>query len=164
MISLASFHFHIFHLRRSLPTTPETKLAQMAAGQVELVALPGEITAKADPSARTVELGATVGKDVSCAKRYGMQCMALSYKNSILMRRNKVASLAALLAPSFFIIILGVLVIDEKATELRGIRTQTNALCIGDKCSTAGDGGGKVMSSLGAVYLTAWGANTDMAK
>ena len=143
MISLASFHFHIFHLRRSLPTTPETKLAQMAAGQVELVALPGEITAKADPSARTVELGATVGKDVSCAKRYGMQCMALSYKNSILMRRNKVASLAALLAPSFFIIILGVLVIDEKATELRGIRTQTNALCIGDKCSTAGDGGGE---------------------
>jgi len=131
------------HHRLPYLSSSNTNLVQMASGQIELAALPGERTEEADPSGRPVGLGANAGKNVSLARRYGMQCMALSYKNTILMRRNKVASLAALLAPTFFILILGILVIDEKARELQGIRTQTNALCIGDKCSTAGEGGGE---------------------
>ena len=104
----------------------------MAATLIELGPLPAAERVT-ETNGRPTELGANAEKNVSCSKRYGMQCAALSYKNIILMRRNKIASLVAVLTPAVFIILLGILVIDEKATALKGKPTQPIAHPMNDR-------------------------------
>ena len=78
----------------------------------------------------------------SCGRKYGMQCMALSHKNIILLKRNKISSLAALLCPAITVVALGLLVLGEKVRNYTPIPNPAIDYCIGSSCETNGETGG----------------------
>ena len=54
-------------------------------------------------------------------QKYRYQCQSLVKKNTILMMRNKISTLAMLLAPAICILLFGLIVIDEKQREMKVI-------------------------------------------
>ena len=56
-------------------------------------------------------------------QKYKFQCISLTRKNSILIIRNKLSSIAMLLAPTLCLFIFGMTVIDSKQRELKEVKS-----------------------------------------
>ena len=54
------------------------------------------------------------------------------------MMRNKISTLAMLLAPAICILLFGLIVIDEKQREMKVISDPKDFFCLGEKCENAG--------------------------
>jgi ABC-type multidrug transport system ATPase subunit len=71
-------------------------------------------------------------------QKYRFQCQSLVKKNMILMMRNKISTIAMLLAPAICILLFGLIVIDEKQREMKVISDPKDFFCLGEKCENAG--------------------------
>ena len=76
-------------------------------------------------------------------QKYKFQCISLTRKNSILIIRNKLSSLAMLLAPTLCLFIFGMTVIDSKQRELKEVESPKPFFCLGEKCESSSDRGGE---------------------
>jgi hypothetical protein len=68
--------------------------------------------------------------------------MALSYKNIILLKRNKLSSLAALFCPAIAVLVLGLLVLAQTYKNSTPIPKPEVDYCIGNSCDLNGNLGG----------------------
>jgi hypothetical protein len=75
-------------------------------------------------------------------KKYQYQCFSLLKKNTILIVRNKISTVAMLLAPALCIFIFGLIVIDAKQRELKEVKNPVPFFCLGDQCENAGSQAG----------------------
>jgi len=75
-------------------------------------------------------------------KKYQYQCFSLLKKNMILIVRNKISTVAMLLAPALCIFIFGLIVIDAKQRELKEVKNPVPFFCLGDQCENAGSQAG----------------------
>ena len=76
-------------------------------------------------------------------QKYKFQCISLTRKNSILLVRNKLSSIAMLLAPTICLLIFAITVIDSKQRELKEVKSPEPFFCLGEKCESDSDRGGE---------------------
>ena len=82
-------------------------------------------------------------RDLDVFQKYKFQCISLTRKNSILIVRNKLSSIAMLLAPAICLFIFAITVIDSKQRTKGGWGCPNHFFLLREKCESASDRGGE---------------------